>query len=81
MSQCATLLTYGSVLLPHLCTATSKTCSESEIGNTVNCSEPGCLRLGSLEAKPEVGILVNVIFLRERAEGQSKKTELVCGLS
>lgn len=51
-----------SVLFLHLCTAISKTYFEDEIDNTLNLSDPGCLRLGSLEAELEVGILVNVIF-------------------
>lgn len=44
---------------------------------TVNCSEPGCLRLGSLEAEPKVGILINVIFLREQKGRARKLSEFV----
>lgn len=67
-------------LSPHGYMAISKTHSQNEIHNTINCSERGCLRMCSLEAESEVGILVNVIFSESKKE-QGKKAEQGCGLS
>lgn len=67
-------------LFPHLYMAISKTRSQDEIHNTINCSEPGCLRMCSLEAESEVEILVKVIFSESEKE-QGKKAEQGCGLS
>lgn len=49
-------------LFSHLYMAISKAYSQDKMDNTVNCSEPNCLRTSSVEAGPGVGILVKVIF-------------------